>query len=441
MSDIYQSALDSTVFSSQKSLTLTADQGLTQRADVALLGRWLRGGGAERILANLAQGFAAQGLQVDLLLLRAEGIFLDQIPATVRIVELRTNKPKPAWQKYVPTSLESTRSLKALCHYLKTQPPKVLIAGTHYLNEIAILAKQLTGAPTQIVVTEHTSPSMEAHHAEQRSARSIPWTMKALYPWADQIIAVSHGVAQDVAAITGIHDRLEVIYNPVLLPDLQQRGAQPVDHPWFQETADIPIILGAGRLVRQKDFATLIRAFALVRQVAPARLVLLGEGGQKKELQHLAETLAVADDVALLPFVDNPYAYMAKAQVFASSSLWEGLSTVAIEALGLGIPVVATHCPSGSAEILQRGQYGKLVPMGDAIAMATALTESLQQPKLQAPETWLRQFTLGYAIEQYVAVLGLQGCKSAVKPIVSPVTSAWGRPSAIPGNPEMLCPL
>lgn len=375
---------------------------------IALFMRSLGSGGAERVIANLARGFAERGFKVDLVLSKAEGVYLDQIPATVRVIDLESEKlNSPVKRLRLPTSFQSTTSLLPLVKYLQQERPAVLLAATHYTNEIAILAKRLARIPTRIIVSEHTTLSLECQRVEQVSARLIPFTARMLYPLADGIVAVSHGVASDLAGLAGVSPkRIQVIYNPVVMPELPQRAQEPIPHPWLQP-GEPPVILGIGRFVEQKDFPTLIRAFAQVRQQRPARLMLLGGGRGRSQLQALVTETGLASEVVLLDFVKNPYAYMARAAVFALSSSWEGLPTVVIEAMAVGLPIVSTNCPSGPAEILDHGRYGNLVPVGDSSAMAKAILAVLDGQTSPIEPTWLNQFSLQTAVEKYLNLFGL----------------------------------
>ncbi|NJN46594.1 MAG: glycosyltransferase, partial [Candidatus Competibacteraceae bacterium] len=216
------------------------------------------------------------------------------------------------------------------------------------------------------------------------------------------------GVAEDTIILTGLpQDRVTVVRNPVITPRLLRLAREPVAHPWFTDQGP-PIILGAGRLTRQKDFPTLLRAFAAVRRERPARLMILGAGKQQAALQAQATHLGIADTLTLPGFTDNPYAYMAKAAVFALSSLWEGSPNVLTEALALGTPVVATDCPSGPREILQEGRFGPLVPVGDAAALSQAIVQMLDNPPdpdvLRAA---VHEYDLDYSVNGYLRALNL----------------------------------
>ena len=200
------------------------------------------------------------------------------------------------------------------------------------------------------------------------------------YPKLQAIVGVSQGVADDVQQITGLKaPQLMVIRNPVVTDKLLSSAAEPVEHP-FMATDGIPVILGAGRLTRQKDFPTLLDAFAKLTQTRDARLVILGDGGDRDALLAQAEALGIADKMALPGFRSNPWAWMAKSQVFVLSSRWEGSPNSLTEALALGVPVVSCNCPSGPRELLDNGRVAPLVPMGDADAMATGMAEMLDSP-------------------------------------------------------------
>jgi glycosyltransferase involved in cell wall biosynthesis len=226
------------------------------------------------------------------------------------------------------------------------------------------------------------------------------------YPWADAIIAVSDGVADDVARVTSLpRESITTIHNPVVTPELQEKMRAPLDHPWFAP-GNPPVLLAVGRLVDQKDFPTLLKAFARVRAVRKARLIILGEGKERPELEALTGKLGVASDVDLPGFVLNPFPYMIRASALVLSSAWEGLPGVLIEAMACGCPVVSTDCPSGPAEILNGGAYGPLVPVGDDAALAKAILSVLEAPpdseRLRAQAAL---FSVDRATDQYLQVL------------------------------------
>ncbi|BAS59102.1 group 1 glycosyl transferase [Leptolyngbya boryana NIES-2135] len=378
-------------------------QRVRVKPDVAIFLRGLYGGGAEKAMLNLARGFIDRGLQVDLVLARAAGVYLEQVQPEIRVVDLKA--------EWMPSSLPK------LTRYLQQTHPTTMLAALHYPCEIALWAKRLARVSTRIIVSEHNHLSLEAQRIPQRSVQFTPTAARLFYPWADGIVAVSQGVADDLAEITRLNrDRIQVVYNPIVLPELFTQAQEPVTHPWFKPDQP-PVVLAVGRLYPQKDFSTLIHAFAQVRRIRPARLVILGDGPERERLTTLVEELGLTEDVALLGFVQNPYAYMAKAAVFVLSSAWEGLGNVLVEALAVGTPVVSTNCESGPAEILAQGKYGVLTPVGDDSAIASAIIQTLSSPARQVDPQWLKQFTLETCTQQYLDVLGICDYSSPTKTV------------------------
>ncbi len=362
---------------------------------IALFLRYFGGGGADLAMAYLARGFVEQGFQVDFVLSQSGGNHLWKIPPEVRIVDL--------------ASPNNGATLKALIQYLQQERPAALLSALHFTNEIAVLAKRLAGVPTRVVVCEQNTLSQRSRHETKLSKRLTPWLARLTYPLADAVVAVSHGVAQDLSQTLGLSEnRVQVIYNPAVTPELTAKAQEPIDHPWFAP-GEPPVILGVGKLEPQKDFPTLIRALAAVHQHHPARLMILGWGPDENrwQLEELIQSLGLTADVALPGYVNNPFAYMAKAAVFALSSRWEGLPFVLVEAMAVGTPVVATNCESGPDEILAHGKYGELVPVGDSQALADAILNTLSQPRQAIDPAWLEQFSLAPITQQYLEVLGV----------------------------------
>lgn len=351
----------------------------------------LCGGGAERVVVNLAQGITERGIRVDLVLAAAEGPLLDQVPPTVRIVDL-----------HAPRVL---RSLAPLARYLRRERPRVLVSAMGHANLIAIWAAKLAGGVAPLIVTEHNTLSQETQRQSRVVGRLWPHLLRTFYPWATTIVAVSRGAADDLARTAGLpRDGIEVVYNPVITPAMLALARQAPDHPWLAP-GQPPVVLGAGRLTGQKDFLTLVRAFAEVRRRRPARLIILGEGPDRPAIEALVRELGVGADVALPGFQENALAYMAGSAVFVLSSAWEGLPTVLIEALAAGTRVVSTDCPSGPREILQDGRLGALVPVGDAAALAAATLEALERSRGAIPTDALLPFTREASVDHYLRVI------------------------------------
>jgi glycosyltransferase involved in cell wall biosynthesis len=354
----------------------------------------LEGGGAERAMLHLAQGFAERGIKTDLVLAQAEGAYLSKVPASIRVVDLKARSPKLL-----------TKTL-ALRRYLQQEQPHVLLSALDIFGS-AVWAQRLAHVPTRTVMCVQTNLSQQFRdHQPNTIGRIRPLMVRWFYPQADQIITASRGVAEDVSRMTGISPgNIRYIYNPVVTPEVLASIEEPVNHPWFAPE-EPPVILGVGRLVSQKDFFTLIKAFALLRQQHSARLMILGEGEDRVQLESLVHELGLDDEIALPGFTENPYAYMAHSSVFALSSVFEGFGNVVAEALAAGTPVVSTDCESGPAEILANGRYGKLVPVGDAAALAAAIATTLEQPVDAAVLKQRSQdFSLDHVVDQYLDVL------------------------------------
>lgn len=351
----------------------------------------VRGGGAQRVIVNLVEGIVERGIPVDLVLATATGVFLDQLPSAVRLVDL-----------HAPGVL---RSLGPLASYLRRERPRILVSSMSHANLVALWAASLARWASPVMVTEHNTLS-HSTDGEGLIARSLwPPVLRTFYPWAASVVAVSRGAADDLARTSGLpRERVEVVYNPVITPTLMALARQAPDHPWFAPRQP-PVVLGVGRLTRQKDFPMLIRAFAEVRRGRTARLIILGEGEDRPALEALISELGLDNDVALPGFRENAMSYMARSALFVLSSAWEGLPTVLIEALAAGTQVVSTDCPSGPSEILQEGRLGTLVPVGDAAALAEAMIDALERPRGPVPPDTLTPFTRDAAVDHYLRLI------------------------------------
>jgi glycosyltransferase involved in cell wall biosynthesis len=347
------------------------------------------------VAVNLGRGLARAGNPVDLVVAQAQGTLLSEIPAGVRLVDLKASR--------------MLSSLPALVRYLRHDRPAALISFMDHANIVALWGRKLAGSSTRVVTTVHNTISVATRAPNNHRSRLMPLFIRAFYPWADGIVAVSQGAADDLVATTGLPSgRVSVIYNPVITSDLLASRTAAPPHPWLAP-GQPPVIIGAGRLTPQKNFSNLLRAFAHVRARREARLIILGEGVERPILEALVTQLGIGDDVALLGFRPGVYPYMARAAVFALSSAWEGLPTVLIEALALTRNVVSTDCPSGPREILQNGRLGRIVPVNDPVKLAEAILASLDDPRTTVPDDALAPYTESAAVERYLQAAGLSG--------------------------------
>jgi glycosyltransferase involved in cell wall biosynthesis len=335
--------------------------------DLAVLVSFSGEGGVERMILNLLNAMASQGYRMDLLLIKTHSKHLEELHPQIRRIELG--------------SQHSITSLWPLSRYLKQVRPPCLLAAKDRAGRVAVLARALAGAQQiRLVLRLGTNLTAALAHKPPWQTWLRRWSIRRIYPHLDKIITVSEGVRQDTLSVSGINpDKIEVVRNPVITPQLIQDARAAPPHPWLIDR-HVPVILGAGRLTLQKDFSTLIRAFAKVRESCVCRLIILGEGQQREVLQTLALELGVAQDLALPGFTSNPYVYMRHVSLFVLSSRWEGSPNVLTEAMALGVPVVSTNCPSGPSEILEQGRIAPLVPVGDDQVLAQAILTTLKNP-------------------------------------------------------------
>ena len=275
-----------------------------------------------------------------------------------------------------------------------------------HANIVALWSKRLAKVPTRVIISERNTLSKDVINSGlDLRMWLMPLFVRLFYPWADGIIAVSTGVANDLAQITNLHgEQIKVIYNPIVTPKFQAKTQEPLNHCWFKP-GEPPVVLSVGRLSAQKGFDILIRSFNKVREAIPARLLILGDGEARKELEALVNQLGLNQIVSMPGFVPNPYPFMMKSGVFVLSSRWEGLPGVLIEALYCGTRLVSTDCPNGAREILAEGKYGRLVPVGDVDALAQAIIAALHgDVRRPPPDSW-RPYELETVMEQYLNVL------------------------------------
>lgn len=349
----------------------------------------LRGGGAERVMLALANGYAERGHRVDLLLVEAAGPYLSDVGAGVRLLDLAAGRTR--------------QSLRPFRRYLREEQPDLVISAMPHINVIAVIGRALSGRgrTTRLVVSEHNDVVASAGQPSSRSPRKL--AVGIAYRRADAVVAVSEGVAQSCTeAYTLPRRQLKVVYNPIVVPALDIRAETTV--PQHRNLSHM--FVAAGRLIPQKDFATLLRAFVIVRQKCDAQLVILGEGELRDDLERQAASSGVQEFVRFPGFVTNPFAYMRSASAFVLSSAWEGFGNVLVEAMAVGTPVVSTDCPSGPREILEDGHWGRLVPVADADALADAILATLADR--DPPDVRFRAayFSLDRALDGYLAAAG-----------------------------------
>lgn len=357
----------------------------------------LSGGGAERVFLNLAHSFIKKGLKVDLILCEVKGPYLKDVAYGVNIVDLMSNNP-----------IKQTANL---VRYLKREKPDAIISALNLSNIVSSVAHFIANIDTKLIITQHniighTTVRNSSFITKIKREFIIPTLFKKLFPRADLVVSVSKGVANNLAEKLDLDKKnIKVIYNPVVSDELLKMGEEDLKHPWFQKDVQ-PVILGVGSLTVQKDFQNLIQAFIKIREKKPAKLLILGEGSERNNLEKLIQQYDLQSDVQLLGFVNNPFKYMKNSSVFVLSSRWEGFGLVLVEAMVFGTPIVSTDCPSGPAEILENGRWGKLVPIGDSETLAKEILDTLNG-NYKNPEKRAMEFTIDNAAREYLEALSM----------------------------------
>lgn len=333
----------------------------------------LGAGGAEMQILRLLQHLDRRRVTPSLCVARGGGSYESRLPADVTA---------HAGSRGIRSSIASvSASIPSLRRRIQSDEPDVVLSLLEH-SSLALWAATLTSTKRPKLVLGIQNNFGRSLDSAPALARKVlrPLYLQA-YQHADHVIALSQGVARDLTErLPGVSDRTSVVYNAGT-DERVERLAQAAP----SEPRPVGALLVAcGRLDRQKDYPTLLRAFARLESQPAPTLWVVGEGPLRAELQAQCRQLGVAERVRWLGFRENPYALMAAADAFVLSSQWEGFANVVVEALACGTPVVATDCDFGPGEILASGQYGRLVPVADVAALATALSEALAEGKSPA---------------------------------------------------------
>lgn len=372
------------------------------KPDIALFLPNLAGGGAEIFMISLVNQFAKDGFTVDLLLANGESFPAKVLDSRIRTINLH--------------KAGVLSSLVPLIRYLRKERPAVLMSTLVHANVIAILASVAVRSHVRIYVREATTPSVDSKFNQGIKSHVVTGLRRWLYPLATGVIANSQGVSEDLIKYSKLErNKVFVITNGLNVNRVLEKSAEPVDHHFFNSQT-VPVIIGVGRLGVEKDYKTLILAFQKVLLNREVRLLIVGEGVLRCELEDLIHELGLEDRADLPGFVDNPYKYVARSAVFVLSSLYEGFPNVLLEAMVVGTQVVAMDCPSGPREILVDGRYGALVRIGDVDAMAQAIMAALDNKLAKPSLTDLRaQYGIAHIARRYEKALGLTNSIHALK--------------------------
>lgn len=355
----------------------------------------LTGRGSSRTVLQLARGFIDREFNVDLVLANAEGELKGEIPSEARVIDFDIDTQYPITLTALPKMVE----------YLRSDPPPVLISTTGGANVVPLVADRLVGANTQIIAKGGVESKRERiKNGDWRGlfmSTLVGWT----YRWADKVVMGERNSADKfLQTAPEIRDMLHIIHQPVITDEILSKSHKPIEHQWL-DSDEVPVVLAVQRLEEPKDTETLIRAFSRLRNQRDVRLVILGEGDKRPELESLITELELEDSVSMPGFVNNPYKYLRNADLFVLSSKKETLPNALIEAMACGCPVVATDSPPGGvSEILEGGKWGELVPVSSPEAMAAAMQRELCN-RVEGIEDRANHYSLDRTIDLYLEAI------------------------------------
>lgn len=359
-------------------------------------------GGAQKMMINLAGALVQNAnIYVDLVVACSNGSFKNLVSKDVNIIQLECSR--------------TFQAIPKLARYIKTVKPDVLVSALYHANVVTLMAKLLTTSQnkhTKFIITERNHLSTKIKNSSSIKDKILLRAIKILYPKADALIAISKGVMKDVLSLCpSVENKTSYIYNPVITSSFEQEINTSSVSELLVPNSKLPIIIASGRLVEQKDYPTMLRAIALVIKEKPVNLVILGKGPLHDELTSLTKELSISEHVFFKGFVKNPLAYMKQADMFLMTSGWEGFGNVLVEALYCGLPIVATDCPSGPAEIIANGRYGNLTKIGDEHKISQAILDTLEHPM---PREKQRQRAMEFTAEA-ISKQYLQRIKDLIK--------------------------
>lgn len=354
-------------------------------------------GGAERVTLNLLTYLDRSKFEPALLLGADRGYFSKKLPAGILVTVFNTISSVGLF-------------LKLYKYFSHADSDSMFVSIFPRLSVLSILSKICSRSRVKIIVIEHSIFSKTAQNAANIFRRLVarlifPSLMRLLYRKAEYVICVSSGVADDIRRITGLGNKIRVMYNPIIDEDIERMAQEPVTHPWFLNS-QIPVILAVGRLTKAKDYPTLLKAFAVVVKKKPSRLFIIGEGQEHEALARMAQDLGILEWVEFAGLQKNPYQYMAHASLFVLSSQQEGFPTAVIEAMACGAPVIVTDYQPGFHEIIEPGKSGLIVPVKDAQSLANAIITLLEDTDarkefVKASRMRAKKFTVGEKTKEY----------------------------------------
>lgn len=355
----------------------------------------LGGGGAERTVITLARGMADRGHSVWLLVASANGTLSGEIPKNVALIDLCCGRV--------------IKAMRPLARWLRISRPDILVSTQGHANVVAYIGARTANMDCRLLMREVSTPSINLRHLKGLRKWAYRALLRYVYRRAGAVVAVSNGAGNDLQEYLSCQlPNIHVIYNPVIASEIRTRALEPIEHSWFKPDAKIPVVLAVGRLTAAKNYSFLLRSFAQVVREKEARLLILGEGDERADLEKLIHQLGLNEVVDLPGFDVNPFKYMASSALYVMSSNWEGLPGALIQAVMLCPRVISTDCPSGPREILKEGKFGELVPPNDVARMTQeilkALNDEIKREANLEMEEWLKRFSQPRVISEYETI-------------------------------------
>jgi len=349
-------------------------------------------GGAEKQTIELAKGLNSRGAEIALFAFRKHGKLTGEIPSGIEVVF-------PAFSPVSP--LKTPIKVFSLAMFLRKFRPQLIY--TQWEHSPVAIAGRMLGIPTVVVYVTDMERRMISLNAKRKRISAL-MRLRLSAKLATQIVANSHGLAEECRKYLRLESKPTVIYNGVNLENIRKKSIQFSGcHPWVHD-GTVPLAVSVARLVKEKGFESLIDAYAILNKRMKARLLIVGDGEMKNILLAKIRELKLQDSVSLVGWKVNPYPYIASARLYVSSSVREGLSNSILEAVALGVPVVSTNHRFGADEIIDDGGNGFLVPVGDAQALADAIEKILKNKALADAMSRRAKDTTGeFTVERMVA--------------------------------------
>lgn len=327
----------------------------------------MAGGGAEKVALLLGNKFIQKGIDISIVLIRKEGVFLEQIDKKIKIYDL---------DNIISKIGGIFGKILIFCTFLLKHKPDIVLSIGEWPNTIAPMSVKFIPYKPKVVLVEQSTRSF-LNSEEYNVSRLVRFIAKKSYFYAENIICVSNAVKEKLSEENFNNKKLIGICNPVDIEEISKKAVEKVEHPWFKER-DVPIIIAVGRIHHQKNYPTMLKAIQLILKVRKVHLVVLGDGSLREELISLCIQLGIKDFVDFIGFQKNPYKYIKKADLFVHTARYEGFANVFTEALACGLKIVTTDCDT-PREILEEGKYGKITPIEDYKSLASAILLSLSE--------------------------------------------------------------